>query len=203
MSRVKCMYVNHTLRGEIRWLDLSTGLCYHGEDSQMVGTSCRFNQVPTAPGLYREWVHGDLRLQECAPQLAQPTTAHAPTPAAPGAISPWHGFKADAGKPDFDLLMSGMPEALLDVVKVLSWAVAPTPCKPYPHGGKGYIPNSWKEVPEAKRRYRAALQRHENKLAMGEVFDEESGLPHRAHIATNSLFLAQLDYIEAKQNATI
>jgi hypothetical protein len=88
-----------------------------------------------------------------------------------------------------------MPEALLDVVKVLSWAVAAGPLDVYGKGGKGYKPNSWKEVPEAKRRYRAAMQRHENALARGETHDHESGLPHRAHIATNALFLAQLDHI--------
>lgn len=102
-------------------------------------------------------------------------------------------FKADAGKPDFDLLMHGMPNALLGVVKVLSWAVAPKPMKPYPDGGKGYLPHSWQQVPAAKRRYRAALQRHENALARGETHDDESGLHHRYHIATNSLFLAELE----------
>lgn len=100
--------------------------------------------------------------------------------------TPDQAFKADAGKPRFDLLMDGCPDALLDVVKVLTWAVEV----------KGYTPHSWQEVPEAKRRYRAALQRHENAVARGELNDSESGLPHRAHIATNALFLAQLDYIK-------
>lgn len=94
-------------------------------------------------------------------------------------------FKADGGKPRFDLLMDGAPHALLDVVKVLTWAIEV----------KLYVPHSWKEVPDAKRRYRAALQRHENAIARGEVNDPESGLPHRAHIACNAIFLAELDYI--------
>lgn len=94
-------------------------------------------------------------------------------------------LKSDGGKPRFDLLMDAMPNALLDVVKVLTWAVEV----------KGYKAHSWKEVPEAKRRYRAAMQRHENAIARGEVNDPESGLPHRAHIATNALFLAELDYL--------
>lgn len=104
-------------------------------------------------------------------------------------------FKADAGKPRYDLLMDGMPHALLDVVKVLSWAVQEKKDAPWPEGGKGYAPHSWQEVPEAKRRYRAALQRHENAIARGEINDPESGLPHRAHVATNALFLAELDYL--------
>lgn len=104
-------------------------------------------------------------------------------------------FKADAGKPRFELLMDGCANALLDVAKVLTWAVHQPPCAPWPHGGKGYVPHSWKEVPEAKRRYRAAMQRHENAIARGETHDSESGLPHRAHVATNALFLAELDYL--------
>lgn len=93
-------------------------------------------------------------------------------------------FKTDAGKPRFDLLMDGMPNALLDVAKVLTWAIEV----------KGYVPHSWKEVPDAKRRYRAALHRHENAIARGEVLDPESGLPHRAHVNCCALFLAELDH---------
>lgn len=104
-------------------------------------------------------------------------------------------FKADAGKPRFELLMDGMPNALLDVVKVLTWAVQAKKDAPWPEGGKGYVPHSWRDVPEAKRRYRAALQRHENAIARGEVNDPESGLPHRAHVATNAMFLAELDHL--------
>lgn len=103
-------------------------------------------------------------------------------------------FKADDGKPRFELLMDGMPNALLDVAKVLTWAVQAKKDEPWPTGGKGYVPHSWQQVPEAKRRYRAALQRHENAIARGEINDPESGLPHRAHIATNALFLAELDH---------
>jgi hypothetical protein len=111
-------------------------------------------------------------------------------------VSP-QAFKADAGKPDFALLMDGMPDALLDIVKVLSWAVAEKKEAAWADGGgKGYRPHSWKEVPEAKRRYRAALQRHENAIARGEINDPESGLPHRAHVACNALFLAELDHIK-------
>lgn len=102
-------------------------------------------------------------------------------------------FKSDAGKPDFDLLMSGVPNALLGVAQVLTWAVSPPPMKPWPDGGKGYTPHSWQKVPDAKRRYRAALLRHQNKVARGEQFDDESGLSHWYHIATNALFLAELE----------
>lgn len=94
--------------------------------------------------------------------------------------------KRDTGKPRFDLLEDGCPDALLDVVKVMTWAVEV----------KGYRAHSWKEVPEARRRYRAAMSRHRNALARGELLDDESGLPHEAHIACNAIFLAQLLYIQ-------
>lgn len=94
--------------------------------------------------------------------------------------------KRDTGKPRFDLLEDGCPDALLDVVKVMTWAVEV----------KGYRAHSWKEVPEARRRYRAAMSRHRNALARGELLDEESGLPHEAHIACNAIFLAQLLYVK-------
>ncbi|QJD54859.1 putative phosphodiesterase [Pseudomonas phage MR6] len=92
--------------------------------------------------------------------------------------------------------MSGAPNALLGVVKVLSWAVAPKPLAPWPDGGKGYVPHSWQQVPEAKRRYRAALLRHQNAVSRGELTDDESGLSHWYHIATNALFLAELETIQ-------
>jgi len=132
------------------------------------------------------WLGGDHFGLEC------PYTTR-PRPPAPSAADN-QAFKADDGKPRFELLMDGMPNALLDVVKVLTWAVQSKKEAPWPEGGKGYIPHSWQQVPEAKRRYRAALQRHENAIARGEVNDPESGLPHRAHIATNALFLAELDH---------
>lgn len=102
-----------------------------------------------------------------------------------GAVS-YTEAKRDTGKPRFDLLEDGCPDALLDVVKVMTWAVEV----------KGYRAHSWKEVPEARRRYRAAMSRHRNALARGELLDDESGLPHEAHIACNAIFLAQLLYVQ-------
>lgn len=92
------------------------------------------------------------------------------------------GLKLDTGKPRFDLLEFGCPDALLGVVKVLTWAVE----------GKGYEPHSWQNVEEGETRYTAAIRRHQNAIARGEKNDSESGYPHEWHIATNALFLAQL-----------
>ncbi|MDI9686600.1 dATP/dGTP diphosphohydrolase domain-containing protein [Burkholderia cenocepacia] len=92
------------------------------------------------------------------------------------------GMKFDGGKPRFDLLEFGCPDALLGVVKVLTWAVEV----------KGYKEHSWQGVEDAETRYTAAIRRHQNALARGERNDSESGFPHEWHIATNALFLAQL-----------
>lgn len=99
-----------------------------------------------------------------------------------------HAFKADAGKPRWSLLTQGCPNALAGVVRVLTFAV-----KPVADGGKGYLPHSWKQVPNAKERYEDALHRHLNKIALGETHDDESGELHWHHVATNALFLAELN----------
>lgn len=100
---------------------------------------------------------------------------HAPRPS---------GMKFDGGKPRFDLLEFGCPDALLGVVKVMTWAVET----------KGYEPHSWQGVEDAYTRYTAAIRRHQNAKARGEANDSESGFPHDWHIATNALFLAQLQH---------
>lgn len=98
-------------------------------------------------------------------------------------------FKADDGKPNWFLLMSaqGCAAALAGVVRVLSFAV-----RSKESGGKGYTPHSWRQVPQAKERYEAALYRHLNALHSGETHDPESGESHWSHISCNALFLAEL-----------
>lgn len=96
-------------------------------------------------------------------------------------------FKADAGKPRFDLLTRGCPNALQGVVNVLTFAV-----KPVDQGGKGYVPHSWQNVPDAITRYESALHRHLNAINRGELVDSESGMSHWDHVATNALFLSEL-----------
>lgn len=95
-------------------------------------------------------------------------------------------FKADAGKPRWSLLMRGCSNALAGVVRVLTFAVTPPD-----QGGKGYVPHSWKQVPNAAERYEDALYRHLAQLRAGEEVDPESGESHWAHVATNALFLAE------------
>ena len=109
-------------------------------------------------------------------------------PAAPADSEHSTAFKNDAGKPRWSLLYNGAPHALAAVVDVLTFAV-----RPAEEGGKGYIPHSWKQVPNAKERYTDALFRHLHKISIGELADEESGESHWAHVATNALFLAELN----------
>lgn len=72
-------------------------------------------------------------------------------------------------------------------------------------GAKKYSKNGWKSVPEAVDRYTEALLRHTDAVseALNEtgnpfVLDEDSGLPHLAHVGCNALFL--LHFLD-KQNA--
>lgn len=161
---------NPRVVGARRWLCPDTGKLY----------PCTNSRAELSSGYVRDlggtWKNGRATVREVAVTIP-------PSPAHPQA------YKADAGKPNWFLLMSemGCAKALAGVVRVLSFAV-----RPIAQGGKGYTPHSWREVPEAKERYEAALYRHLNKVALGEELDDESGESHWYHIATNALFLAEL-----------
>ena len=83
------------------------------------------------------------------------------------------GRKNDENKPDFSLLH---PPAIIYLVKVLTF------------GAKKYGADNWKVVPNMKKRYFAATQRHLWAWYGGENTDDESGMPHLAH-ALASLFI--------------
>lgn len=89
-------------------------------------------------------------------------------------------IKADAGKPRLTLVPL---EILTDVALVREYGN-----KKYPEGG----PDNWKEVdPE---RYRDAAFRHLVAYVQDPYgVDEESGLPHLYHLATNIAFLCELE----------
>ena len=88
------------------------------------------------------------------------------------------GFKADAHKPRWDLLPWGPVE---DIVRVLTL------------GAQKYADNNWQKVPDARRRYFAAAQRHMVAWWQGEEFDPETGLPPLAHAQCCLSFLAWMD----------
>jgi hypothetical protein len=94
------------------------------------------------------------------------------------------GAKYDGGKLLFRPLMNGLSPALRVVSAVLTY------------GAKKYAEDSWQEVPDGKRRYENALYRHQNARACLEMFDEESGLLHSAHIACNALFVLYFEIQE-------
>lgn len=87
------------------------------------------------------------------------------------------GMKFDGGKPDLTLL-EPLNGALSAVAEVLEF------------GAKKYARNSWQDVPDGQRRYKAAAMRH-SLHALGDL-DSESGLLHAAHEACSILFAIQL-----------
>lgn len=101
------------------------------------------------------------------------------------------GRKDDAGKLNTLLLFRDLPQALRDACQVFHWAAYDKP-NPYPQG-------SWVNVEDD--RYRAALMRH--LLSYYEDYDskdEESGLSHLAHAASNILMLLQKVHNAKKDN---
>ncbi len=91
--------------------------------------------------------------------------------------------KHDQDKPRYDLLPADAIDALS---KVLTF------------GAKKYGENSWQSVENGLERYRAALLRHTFAIQRGELIDEESGLPHSAHVMCCAAFIVELEMINNK-----
>lgn len=89
--------------------------------------------------------------------------------------------KQDLGKRRMDLLPW---DALDDVGDILTYGI-----NKYPKPEENWRVNS---KPDDLKRYEAALTRHLSAHMQGMKLDEESGLPHMAHIATNALFILAL-----------
>lgn len=96
---------------------------------------------------------------------------------APDALPIGAEAKADTGKPRPTLVPPSLVEA---VTAVREYGTA-----------KYGDPENWRRV--APQRYRDALYRHWLAYLKGEAVDEESGLPHLHHMATNLAFLIELD----------
>jgi hypothetical protein len=94
------------------------------------------------------------------------------------AIPQRSGVKDDQGKPMWHLLPW---KAVAGMVKVLTF------------GAVKYSEDGWRTVPNAQKRYTAALLRHLAALSVGEKLDSESGLRHIDHVLTNAAFLAELE----------
>lgn len=83
--------------------------------------------------------------------------------------------KFDKGKPRFDLLDPYFEE---EIARVLEF------------GALKYSANSWQDVPDAMNRYIAAMRRHLCAIQKGELTDQDSGLPHSAHMSCNAMFIS-------------
>ena len=88
------------------------------------------------------------------------------------------GVKHDTGKPRWSLLPLG---SIAQIVQVLDF------------GAAKYKPDNWQHVPDARRRYYDAMQRHIEAWWTGERCDRETGLHHLAHAGCCILFLLWLD----------
>ena len=85
-------------------------------------------------------------------------------------------MKFDTDKVRYDLVP---PKAIQHLAKVLTF------------GAKKYKPNNWRNNTDLSR-YEGALLRHFEAYRMGELLDEETGMPHLAHALTNLVFLLEL-----------
>ena len=88
------------------------------------------------------------------------------------------GRKFDGGKLQYGLLP---PLALKATVEILTF------------GAEKYEPDNWKHVPDSKRRYFDALQRHLWAWKEGEQNDPETGKNHLAHASCCVMFLFEHD----------
>ena len=90
------------------------------------------------------------------------------------------GRKFDSGKLEYGLLP---PQALKATVEILTF------------GAQKYERDNWQYVPDAKRRYFDALNRHLWAWKEGEQLDPESGKHHLAHAMCCLMFLYEHDTI--------
>lgn len=84
-------------------------------------------------------------------------------------------LKYDNGKVRMDLVPL---ECVESIAKVLTYGV------------KKYSDNSWQDLPDFWKRYKAALLRHLTAIDKGELIDKESGLYHIDQVLTNAMFLS-------------
>jgi hypothetical protein len=88
------------------------------------------------------------------------------------------GRKFDGGKLQYSLLP---PLALKATVEILTF------------GAEKYEPDNWKHVPDSKRRYFDAMQRHLWAWKEGEQNDPETSKNHLAHAMCCLMFLYEHD----------
>lgn len=96
------------------------------------------------------------------------------------------GIKHDTTKPDFSLLS---PIALTYLASVLSF------------GAEKYAPNNWRKGIDKPRLLSASL-RHLMAISAGLYVDEETGLPHSAHLMCCAMFMCELESSDVYTDST-
>ena len=91
------------------------------------------------------------------------------------------GRKFDGGKLQYGLIP---PNALKETVEILTF------------GAEKYETDNWKKVPDSKRRYFDAAQRHLWAWKSGEQNDQETGKNHLAHAMCCIMFLLERDLFD-------
>jgi len=82
-------------------------------------------------------------------------------------------LKHDSGKPDYTLLDRGFLEGLISVLE---------------YGAKKYGRDNWRSG-LAVERLQASAARHLFAMIDGEIYDKESGLPHKYHVAASIMMM--------------
>lgn len=92
------------------------------------------------------------------------------------------GKKYDAGKPMIGTIIRIFPRALSVIGAVIEYGT-----HKYPD------PDNWSKNEHITERYTESIMRHLAKFFMGKFNDEESGLPHLAHVAWNALAILEYE----------
>lgn len=97
------------------------------------------------------------------------------------------GAKLDAGKPRICIFFDEyFPHAIEAVTQISTF------------GAIKYSPGGWKSVPDGYNRYTEAMRRHYSAVCKGEMFDDETKLPHDYQIAWNALARLEIALREGK-----
>lgn len=154
-------YAKSVATGDIVAVADSLATCRDSAEKQL-GDSVAY-YISTLPD-YDDYVRSAFPRE---PIAAQVTDQHAP------------GVKLDQGKVRPDLILSGMPRAVLAVAEIATF------------GARKYTENGWVTVPDGVKRYTAGLDRHRLLEAVS-PYDEESKFLHAAHMAWNALSRLEL-----------
>lgn len=100
------------------------------------------------------------------------------------------GKKYDGNKPMTGTVLRVFPQAMNAVGACIKFGT-----KKYPD------PNNWKKNLNALVRYNDSLIRHLTKFFAGKELDEETNLPHLAHVAWNALAILELYLMERPNEA--